>query len=114
MSSKVRQAEFHVSALKEIKKFPTRTRMEVGEFIMTLEMGLDVTDFDTKPMKTIAQGAFEFRTYDAQKNYRVFYYVKLKDAIIIFHAFVKKSRKTSKEDLETGKTRLKQLLKERK
>ena len=106
MTNKVNQAVFHKSALKEIQSFPQDVKTEVGEFIMALEMNLDVSDFDTKPMKTVASGAYEFRTYDKDKNYRVFYYLKVSDSILVFHAFTKKTRKTSEVDKKTALARL--------
>lgn len=114
MWDKSKPADFHVGALKEIQEFPKQIKSEIGEFIMALEMGLDVSGYDTKPMKTLAPGAYEYRTYDSNKNYRVFYYMKFEDCILIFHAFTKKTRATTESDKRTAKSRLKQMLDARK
>lgn len=63
-------------------------------------------------MTNVAPGVFELRLRDAEGIYRVFYYLKIKDKILIFHAFAKKTRATPKQQIETGKTRLKKLLQE--
>jgi phage-related protein len=40
----------------------------------------------------------------------VFYFVKLADAILVFHAFQKKTQKTPKREMALGQQRLKEVL----
>ena len=42
--------------------------------------------------------------------YRVMYFTKIEDTIVVLHSFEKKSRKTSASDLETTRQRLKRFL----
>ena len=42
--------------------------------------------------------------------YRAFYVTRVADAIVIFHAFVKKTRKTPEREIQLGKKRLKEML----
>ena len=42
--------------------------------------------------------------------YRAFYVVKVVDAVLIFHAFVKKTQKTPDREMDLGKKRLKEML----
>jgi phage-related protein len=41
----------------------------------------------------------------AGTEHRVFYVAKFEEAVYVLHAFEKRSRKTSRQDLETGRTR---------
>jgi phage-related protein len=41
---------------------------------------------------------------------RVFYLVKLADAILVFHAFQKQTQKTPKREMALGQQRLKEVL----
>jgi phage-related protein len=44
-------------------------------------------------MSSVAAGVNELRIRDRSGIYRAFYYTKLEDSVLIFHAFVKKLRK---------------------
>jgi phage-related protein len=41
---------------------------------------------------------------------RVFYFVKLAEAILVFHAFQKRTQKTPKREMALGQQRLKEVL----
>jgi phage-related protein len=61
-------------------------------------------------MSSVSAGAAELRIRDRDEVYRVFYYVRSLQGILVFHAFTKKSRTTPQQELELGKRRLKELL----
>ena len=42
--------------------------------------------------------------------YRAFYVVRVAEAILVFHAFVKKTQKTPAREISLGKKHLKELL----
>lgn len=67
----------------------------------------------SRPMTTIAPGVFELRVKDRAGIYRVFYYTKLKDRILIFHAFTKKTEQTPKRELAIGQKRLREMINEK-
>lgn len=67
---------------------------------------------NTESMKTVDPGCFEIRLKGADGIYIAFYVLKTDIGILIFHSFKKKTQKTTKVDIETGKTRLKNLLKD--
>jgi len=67
---------------------------------------------DTESMRTVASGVFEIRVKDASGIFRAFYVIKLEYGIIVFHAFKKKSQKTPKHEIDTGRKRLDSFLKE--
>jgi phage-related protein len=61
-------------------------------------------------MPVLGTGAAELRIRDADGIYRAFYVVKVADAVIVFHAFAKKTQKTPDRDIELGRKRLKEML----
>lgn len=63
-------------------------------------------------MKSVASKCFEIRLKGADGIYRAFYILKTEVGILVFHSFNKKSQKTPQKEIDTGKTRLKEFLKE--
>lgn len=61
-------------------------------------------------MPVLASGAHELRVKSAGTSVRVFYFVKLADAIIVFHGFHKKTKKTPVHEITVGQQRLKEVL----
>ena len=99
-------------AKKEIQSWPEEIKKDLGSILTKLQKGDTVGYPDTEPMKTVAPGCFEVRLKGADGIYRAFYVLKTDTGILVFHSFKKKTQKTTKVDIETGKTRLKNLLKE--
>lgn len=64
-------------------------------------------------MPSIGRGVEELRVWDESGTYRVIYVARFSDAIYVLHAFQKKSQATSKRDLELAKTRLDDLLRDK-
>ena len=60
---------------------------------------------DWKPMSTVGSGACEIRVRDEAGAFRVIYVAKFEDAVYVLHAFQKKTRKTSRADLELARER---------
>jgi len=54
--------------------------------------------------KAFGEGLFEIR---AKKTGRAFFCMKTKEEIVILHAFIKRSRKTPKKDVDLAKKRMK-------
>jgi len=65
---------------------------------------------DFKPMPSIGRGVEEIRVADDSGVYRVVYVARRADAVYVLHAFQKKTQATSRQDVETAKKRLAQLL----
>ena len=63
-------------------------------------------------MPTIGRGVEEIRIWDESGTYRVAYTARLKETVVVLHAFQKKTQATSKQDLELAKRRWAQLIKE--
>jgi phage-related protein len=68
---------------------------------------------DWKPMVTVGPGVHELRI-STTRAHRVFYIAKFAEAIYVIHAFEKRTRTTSQRDIELARTRLGQLLRQRK
>ena len=47
----------------------------------------------SEPIKTVSDGVEEIRVKDKTGIYRVFYLARFKDKVLIFHAFIKKTKR---------------------
>lgn len=65
------------------------------------------TDF--KPMPAVGSGVEEIRIR-TEDTYRIFYVARFEEAVYVLHAFQKKTQKTSKQDIQLGQQRHKQML----
>ena len=64
-------------------------------------------------MKTVGVGVNELRMKDEDGIYRVFYIANLADAVYVLHCFQKKTQQTDQNNIDIGKKRLADLLKEK-
>jgi len=64
----------------------------------------------SRPMPGVAAGASELRVKGADGSYRAFYYVASSQGVLVFHAFVKKTRRTPPLEIELARKRLQELL----
>ena len=106
----MKAVDFHPAALKIIKGFPAKVRKVIGQVILELQKGEKLSMPLSRPMKSIGAGVEEIRSKDINGIYRTFYLARMKDRIIVFHAFVKKTQKTPKKEIKTAKQRLKEVL----
>jgi phage-related protein len=63
----------------------------------------------SRPMPSVAVGVEELRVKDPSGAYRVFYYLRLADSVLIFHAFAKKTTKTPPHEIALARNRLKEM-----
>lgn len=105
----MKSARFHPAALAVLREFPEDVRRAFGKAIYDLQAGGTLTMPLSRPMPTISAGAAELRVRDSSGIYRAFYIVKVADAVLVFHAFVKKTQKTPPAELALGKKRLKEM-----
>jgi len=66
----------------------------------------------SRPMASVASGVEELRVRDRSGAYRVFYYTRLADSVLIFRAIAKKSQKTPPHEIALAQKRLKEMLDE--
>jgi phage-related protein len=64
----------------------------------------------SRPMPSVAAGVSELRVQGADGAYRAFYSTPSLEGILVFHAFVKKTRQTPAAEIELARKRLKELL----
>jgi phage-related protein len=99
------------SSKDDISNFPEEAKRKAGFQLRSLQRGQLPSDF--KPMSIIGVGVQEIRIR-TQDTYRIFYVARFEEGIYILHTFQKKTQKTSKQDLEIGKQRYKQMIEYRK
>lgn len=87
----------------DLASFPDAARRAAGYELFMVQAGRQPADF--KPMSDVGPGAYEMRVRDDSGAFRVVYVAKFKDAVYVLHAFQKKTRKTSRIDIELAKRR---------
>jgi phage-related protein len=107
----LKKAVFHPAARTAIQSFPREARKEIGEAITDLQLGMQPTMPVFRTMASVGPGVGEIRISERAGAFRVFYYLKLKDAVLIFHAFQKKTEQTPKREIDIGLRRLKEMVK---
>jgi phage-related protein len=94
-------------SLKRLREFPEDVRHDAGYQLDKLQRGLQPDDF--KPMPTIGKGVEEIRLWDDSGTFRVIYTARLKEMVVVLHAFQKETQATSRRDMELAKHRWAQL-----
>ena len=100
---------FHVSVLKEMRSLDAMFKMKIADFMALLASGESLSMPVSRPMPSVAVGAHELRIKDPTGQYRIFYFTKHKEAILVFHMFKKKTEATPKRDLEVAQKRLEEM-----
>lgn len=93
------------NSLEVVRAFPKPVREDLGADIRRLQIG--VKPLNSRPMPSIGKRVYELRQMDDKGWYRVIYLGKVSNRLHMLHAFVKKSAKTSSNDLRVATTRLK-------
>ena len=106
----MKAALFHPKARAAVKRFPEGVRRELGKAIFDLQKGETLSMPLSRPMPSVAEGVEELRVKDRTGAYRVFYLAKLANAILIFHAFTKKTQRTPPREIALGQRRLKEMI----
>ncbi len=86
-----------------MRAFPEAARQDAGYQIHLVQSG--ETPPGSKPMPDVGRGAREIRVAEDEGWFRVFYVTTFGDAVWVLHGFQKKTTKTPKQALETGKKR---------
>jgi len=64
----------------------------------------------SKPMNSIKAGVHALRVKASAGIYRVFYYTKSQDGILVFHVFTKKTQKMPISEIDIAIKRLKEMM----
>jgi len=102
------------SALHDLTAFPDEARQAAGYNLRLVQDGLMPEDW--KPVDTVGSGTYEVRVSTpppSPAQYRVFFVAKFEEAVYVLHAFEKKSRKTSRHDVEIGRRRYAEMVADR-
>jgi phage-related protein len=96
----------HKKVEKELDSLDVFTRSKIIENLTLIAKGISLGIPISRPMPSIEHGAHELRIKNPSGQYRVFYFVKVRDSIFVFHFFKKKTQQTPKIEIETGRRRL--------
>ena len=106
----MKAVRLHKKVSKEIEKLDFSIRRQLAELFGLLAEGENLGLPVSRPMPVIEHGVHELRVKDRSGQYRVFYYTKKADAILVFHFFKKKTQEMPAHEIETAKGRLKEML----
>jgi phage-related protein len=100
---------WHGDSLERIRLFPSDARRDAGYELERVQRNLEPRDW--RPMSAAGAGVIEIRVH-VRGEYRIFYIAKLKDAVHVLHAFVKKTQKTRRADIELAARRYREAVEE--
>ncbi|MFH1147950.1 MAG: type II toxin-antitoxin system RelE/ParE family toxin [Pseudomonadota bacterium] len=98
--------KFVASSRDDLRNFPDEARRAAGFELYAIQSGLEPSDW--KPMQIVGSGVKEIRIH-ILGEWRVIYIAKLYKAVYVLHAFQKKTRKTSRQDIDLARQRYKQI-----
>lgn len=100
----VKPATFLGDSLNRLRNFPDDARSDAGHQLNEVQNGNDPDDW--KPMKSVGPGVREIRVRDDSGAFRVIYLATLPDAVLVLHAFQKKTQATPQRDIDLAASRL--------
>jgi len=95
---------------RRLRDFPQLARQRAGFELFEVQQGQEPSDW--KPMRTVGDGVKEIRVH-ADGEHRVLYVAKFEEAVYVLHAFAKRTRRTSKQDIDLAAARFRELVQER-
>jgi phage-related protein len=107
----LKPVEFLGSSRRTLARFPEDARRTAGFQLDRVQRGLEPLDW--KPVPTVGAGVVELRMRDASGAFRVVYVAKYPEAVYVLHAFQKKTRTTSRLDIELARARHDELMRSR-
>jgi len=93
-----------------IRAFPDDARKIAGFQLWRVQRELEPNDW--KPMPSVGPGVQEIRIHTGVEH-RVLYVAKFAEAVYVLHAFEKRTRRTSRDDLDLARHRLRLLINQR-
>lgn len=103
MSQGKKAVEFCGDSLARLRDFPEDAMREAGFQIDKIQSG--DTPAHYRPMPSVGRGVTEIKIREDDGQFRVFYVANRGSVVYVLHCFQKKSQKTSKQDIDTGKQR---------
>jgi phage-related protein len=105
----VKAIRIHRKVVKEIEVLEISLRQKLAELLALLAEGENLGMPVSRPMPVVEHGVHELRKKEHTGQFRVFYFTKEANAILVFHLFKKKTQETPAQEIETGKKRLKEM-----
>lgn len=99
----------HRKVTKELEDLGHSLKQNLAELLVLLGEGESLGMPVSRPMPVIEHGVHELRIKDHTGQFRIFYFTKDTNAILVFHLFKKKTQETPRQEIETGKKRLKEM-----
>lgn len=101
----MKRIAFLGNSLEDLRDFPEDARVDAGHQLYRVQNGLDPDDW--KPMRTIGPGVREIRIRERSGAFRIIYLATLAEAVLVLHAFQKKTQATAQKEIELAARRLK-------
>jgi phage-related protein len=96
-------------AKKEVLQAPEDVVSSILSLLEELAKGKNLSMPICRPMASVHKGLYELRLSRKSGEYRVFYLVKIGDAIYVLHATKKKTQKTSQQTIRVIKSRIRSI-----
>ena len=93
-------------AIVNTPPMPETVRRMTGYLLRELQDGRPLSMPHSKPMPSVGPGVHELRADGQNVTWRVFYRLD-SDAVVVIHAFQKKTKKTPQREISTAVARLK-------
>ena len=106
----LKDLRIHHAIRWQVYSLDPETQNEIEDIFDWLREGKHLGMPLSRPMPVIGRGTHELRIKDSSRKFRIFYYTKHHDAILIFHMFQKTTRETPIHEIRLGKKRLKEML----
>lgn len=97
-------------AVREVERVAKELKESIYGVLQRLEDGGSIPMPMCKPLFSIERGLYELRFSDKAGEYRVFYYIRIQDAIYVIHGMRKKRQKLDRRTIELLKTRIRSIL----
>ena len=98
--------DFVGSSLDDLRSFPDGASRAAGFELRAVQNGLEPSDW--KPIPVISPGVNEIRIH-VLGEWRVICVAKFHNVVYVLHAFHKKTRKTSRRDIDLARQRYSQI-----
>lgn len=98
----MKPALFHPKVRAILRTFPEEVRRELGKAIFDLQKGAILELPLSKPIPSVGPGVDELRIKDRSGVFRVFYFSRKANAVLIFHEFQKKYSKNPTKGYRIG------------
>lgn len=95
---------------RELDDFPEEIKGDLADVLARIDEGHRLSLPLSRPMPSIGSGVHELRLRDPSGIYRIVYVYKKGGDVWLIHAFQKKTRATTKHDIDLAKKRLLEVL----